>query len=150
VGKNNLPKINTQRYPAATQTRELLITDSMLYRVGHRVKSKKIIILCAGLLEFAYDKVMLEDVKDVTFFPSRETRSYDAFIAISSSASAAAACGGPSEAISILRLELATGQLDTVHGNDRCRPTDTPDNSPVLTLLLGACFRPASNAQRSL
>jgi len=44
-------------------------------------------------------------VKDVTFFPSRETRSYDAFVATSDDV-----------LMTVLRLELDTGEMDVVYG----------------------------------
>jgi len=34
-GVNNLPKVNTQRYPAETRTHDLPITNPMPYRVSH-------------------------------------------------------------------------------------------------------------------
>jgi len=69
---------------------------------------------CAGLLQFAYDKVLLNDVKDVAFFRSRETRSYDALIATMTM------CNGDkttsATTCSVSRLQLATGQLEIIYG----------------------------------
>lgn len=62
-------------------------------------------LYCAGWPEFAYDRLQLNDVKDVTFFPSRETRSYDAFVATSDDV-----------LTTVLRLELDTGEMDVVYG----------------------------------
>jgi len=57
-----------------------------------------------------YERVLLNDVKDVAFFPSRDTRSYDAFVVTTCGA------GDADSPVSVLRLELATGQVDIVHG----------------------------------
>ena len=78
---------------------------------------------CAGWPEFAYDRLLLNDVKDVAFFPSRETRSYDAFIAMSDDVSA-----------TVLRLELVTGEMDVVYGtrSKRCRPTCRHDSCFII------------------
>ena len=68
---------------------------------------------CAtGWPEIAYDRVLLNDVKDVAFFRSRETRSYDAFIVTSDDVS---------ETHAVTRLELVTGEMDVVYGTTRQR-----------------------------
>jgi len=37
---HNLPNVTTQWYPAETQTRDLMITNPMSYRVNHYATSK--------------------------------------------------------------------------------------------------------------
>jgi len=75
--------------------------------------------LLSGRPEFAYDQTLLEDVKDVAFFPSRETRSYDAFVVTM--------CGDDPTSASVFRLQLATGELTPVYGKHH-RPNDTHDS----------------------